>query len=22
MGNRLTQLHLEKWPLKWNVHVC
>jgi len=20
--NRLTQVHLEKWPLKWSVHMC
>ena len=22
MGNRLTQVHLEKWPLKRSVYVC
>jgi len=21
-GNQLTQVHLEKWPLKWCVCVC
>ena len=21
-GNRLTKVHLEKWPLKWSVCVC
>ena len=22
MGNWLTQVHLEKWPLKWSACMC